>query len=80
MVLGVSVDNDAKAYPVSVFRTSPGRRKDRIGDTVIHIDVASDDEILRVTDGDGRTVPVVFADWFAWQAFHPDTLVFPVAE
>ncbi len=80
MVLSVPAGDDTKAKPVSTLRTSAGRREDRIGDTVIHIRVAFNGEITGVTDAADEAVPTVFADWFARQALHPDTLVFPVAQ
>lgn len=33
-------------------------------------------EIVSVVDADGKPIPHLFAYWFAWQAFHPDTTVY----
>ena len=48
---------------------------DRIGDVQICIRV-SDQEVVSVTDEQGESVQHLFAYWFAWQAFHPQTDVY----
>ena len=48
---------------------------DRIGDVQIRIRV-SDQEVVSVTNEQGESVQHLFAYWFAWQAFHPQTDVY----
>ena len=75
-VLGISVQGGAKAYPLEVITGRPGVIQDSIGDMVISIRVSKDGEITAVLDKNGDALPHIFAYWFAWQAFHPDTAVY----
>jgi len=37
---------------------------------------SEEDEYARILDADGDELPSVIVYWFAWYAFHPETLVF----
>ena len=74
-VLGVVVKGVAKAYPIRLL-AQVGAAEDTIGSQ--RLVVAYDSASRRATVSDvatGRALPSVQAYWFAWQAFHPNTLV-----
>jgi hypothetical protein len=75
MVLGIEVDGRAKAYPLSLLKGRHPVVEDRIGAHPIRIEVSPEGQVVAVTDAEGRALPGIFAYWFAWQAFHPQTAV-----
>jgi len=75
-VLGIRINGIAKAYPIEQITTKPDVIQDKIDGVLLKIHINHHLEIIRVTDENGNTIPHSFAFWFAWQAFHPDTLVF----
>ena len=75
-VLGVNINGKAQAYPLADLKPRPGIIQDQIGGTRIQIEIDLDGQVNNVTDGQGRPVAHLFAYWFAWQAFHPDTTVY----
>jgi hypothetical protein len=76
MVLGVEIDGTAKAYPLSMFKQKTDGFKDQIGPNPIRIVLSEAGQIVAVLDRQSRSIPVIFAYWFAWQAFHPQTTVY----
>ncbi|MBI4596676.1 MAG: DUF3179 domain-containing protein [Candidatus Tectomicrobia bacterium] len=76
MILGIEVEGKAKAYPLSLLRIKTGVLKDKLGNRTIEVEVSQDGEVRGVRDERGQVVPSIFSYWFAWQAFHPDTLVY----
>lgn len=79
MVLGVEINGVAKAYPMSRLESKASTINDRVGGNPIQIILSSDGQVVDVTDGRSRSIPVIFAYWFAWQAFHPQTAVYAEA-
>ena len=80
MVLGVEINGAAKAYPLSLLERKSGMFKDEIGENAIRIILSKEGQVVNVQDHRARTIPVIFAYWFAWQAFHPDTEVYADAK
>ena len=76
MVLGVEVNGVAKAYPLSQLAQKSGMLKDEIGKNPVQISLSKEGQVMNVLDHQARTIPVIFAYWFAWQAFYPDTEVY----
>ena len=76
MVLGVEINGAAKAYPLSLLERKTGIFKDEIGEIAVRIILSKEGQVVNVQDHQARTIPVIFAYWFAWQAFHPDTEVY----
>lgn len=76
MVLGIEIDGTAKAYPLSMFAQKNGFFKDEVGTNQIRIVFSEAGQIVDVLDPRSRSIPVVFSYWFAWQAFHPQTMVY----
>jgi len=75
-VLGVQIGKTAKAYPLKWLRAHPGIHKDQLADRTLEIEVNSDGEVVSVRNQNGEAISSIYAYWFAWQAFHPETLVF----
>jgi hypothetical protein len=78
MVLGIEIHGKAKAYALSVLKKNPGILRDYVAGKPVQIEVSSEGEIVEVRDSTGKSIPVIFSYWFAWQAFHPETLVYSV--
>ena len=76
MVVGIEIDGQARAYPMSLLRKKPGIVKDSLNGKNIMIEVKEDGEIAGVTDGRGNPVGHIFSYWFAWQAFNSATTVY----
>jgi hypothetical protein len=75
-ILGIEINNDSRAYPLDELRTRAGVHKDRLGGQDIRIEVDAEGQVIAVKDHMGQPVPHIFAYWFAWQAFHPQTSVY----
>lgn len=75
-VMGLELKNKTRAYPLGQLQKSPGVTKDSLGGETIQIEVSSEGEIVSVRNGQGEEIPHIFAYWFAWQAFHPETTVY----
>ena len=75
-VLGVQINKIAKAYPIKWLRAHPGIHQDQVAGHPIEISVDPDGQIVSVRLQSGEAVLSIYAYWFAWQAFHPETIVF----
>ncbi len=75
-VLGLEVKNETRAYPIAKLQKRPGIIEDSLGGETVRIEVSYDGEVVSVRDRRGDEIPHIFAYWFAWQAFHPDTAVY----
>jgi len=80
MVLGIEINGAAKAYPLSQLERKNGILKDEIGANPVQIVLSKEGQVVTVQDHQASTIPVIFAYWFAWQAFHPDTEVYAGAK
>jgi hypothetical protein len=76
MVLGIEINGAAKAYPLSLIERKNGMLKDEIGENPVQIMLSKEGQVMDVLDHQTRMIPFIFAYWFAWQAFHPDTAVY----
>lgn len=76
-VLGIIVDRHSKAYPFKELRDhGSGNFVDMINGKPYTIHWSEEDDYARILNADGDELPSVIVYWFAWYAFHPDTLVF----
>ena len=75
-VISIEVKNQTRAYPLAQLQKKPGITSDSLAGESIHIEVSAEGEVVAVKDGRGGEVPHIYAYWFAWQAFHPDTTVY----
>lgn len=75
-VLGVVVGAQAKAYPFVELAKTKGTLTDHFAGR--QWTIRFDQRASRATlhDEHGAQAPAVVGYWFAWYAFHPDTLVF----
>ena len=74
-VLGLELDGVAMAFPLQKLQEKVGIIRDRVGSTEVLITINSEGEVIGVTQATGQPIAHIFAFWFAWQAFHPETLV-----
>ena len=79
MVLGIEINGEAKAYPMSLLAGKGTTINDLVGGKPIKIFLSPDGQVIEVRDDRSRSIPVIFAYWFAWQAFHPQTAVYTEA-
>jgi hypothetical protein len=76
-VLGIIVDGLSKAYPFKELRDHGSSTFiDTINGKPYTIHWSEEDEYARIVSADGDEFPSVIVYWFAWFAFHPETLVF----
>ena len=75
-VLGVTYRGETKAYPFSELDKGPRPLRDRLGGEEVTILYDPADRTARIVNAAGKDIPSVAAYWFAWSAFHPDTLVY----
>ncbi|MFQ5509770.1 MAG: DUF3179 domain-containing protein [Leptospirillia bacterium] len=76
-VVGLVIDEKAKAYPFSELDRAGGRITDTVAGHRLTVRFDGDHGTARVLE-DGREIPSVIAFWFAWYAFHPDGAAFTV--
>ncbi len=75
-VLGIEIENHAKAYRLDWLSANPGIYNDTVGSHPIRIEVNPDGEVVAVRDNQGNAIAATYSYWFAWQAFHHETEVF----
>lgn len=76
-VAGIIIDGQARAYPLGAL-PSGEEVKDQVGGValrVIHEPATQRTSVTRASDG--SPVPYVHVYWFAWQAFYPETTLWP---
>lgn len=75
-VLGLSVGQARKAYPLRTLATRVGKTgvlEDRLGGQAVRIRYDARHRTARAEDAAGSPLASVLAFWFAWVAFHPET-------
>jgi len=77
-VLGVEVQGVFKAYPFSELTKGPELIHDTVNGELILIQFNRAAYSAKALSSDGTPIPSLMAYWFAWSAFHPDTLVFTI--
>jgi hypothetical protein len=75
-VLGIEVGGHSKAYPLQRLAAHKAVLEDTLGEEKLTIQIDSEGAVVGVLNARGEPVPHTFAYWFAWQAFHPETLVY----
>jgi hypothetical protein len=76
-VLGVITQSGTKAYPLDMLaQHNDSLLTDQIGQNAVRIQVNGAGEVVAVTDSTGAALKHIFAFWFAWQAFYPETEVY----
>lgn len=78
-VVGVSIGDAHKAYPLKLLRERQSSLDDQIGKTKVKIVYSPEADSAQVLEvASGRLIPSVIAYWFAWATFHPDAPVYTV--
>ncbi len=75
-ILGVQVEDVFKAYPFAELAKVRSPLQDRIGDTSLVVNFDAESRSGNIHSAKGDELVVLNAFWFAWYAFHPDTLIF----
>ena len=76
-VFGLEFDGVYKAYPfVELEKHGKPRFKDSVNGISVTIDWDSKNQSVIILNSDGVKIAGIQGYWFAWFAFHPDTLVF----
>ena len=80
VVVGLGVDGVYKAYPfIELDKQGKSRFSDSINGRSFWFDWDAENRSVTITDEDGEAVAGLQGFWFAWFAFHPDTLVYRAA-
>jgi hypothetical protein len=76
LVMGLEISGQFKAYPFDELKQAPPQFADTFQGHIINVIYDDDNCSARIVDEDGNELPTVIAFWFAWYAFHPDTMIF----
>jgi len=79
-VLGVFIDGQARAYPLSrLYQGQPGRISDTVGGKRVNIYVTSERTAHATSEtGDPLDAPVIL--WVGWKEIHPETTLYAPSE
>jgi hypothetical protein len=76
-VIGLEIDGVYKAYPfVELEKNGKSRFEDTVNGITVTIDWDSVNQSVVLSNSDGVKIAGIQGFWFAWFAFHPETLVF----
>ena len=76
-VIGLEFNGVYKAYPfVELEKHGQSRFKDTVNGISVTIEWDSTNQSVILSDSNGIKIAGIQGFWFAWFAFHPDTLVF----
>jgi len=76
LVLGITLNNKAKAYPYSELSRMDGIFRDTLAGREILIRFDKQEQVGEIRDSSCQAIPATTLYWFAWFTFHPDTMVF----
>lgn len=76
-VFGIIVGDDALAVPVAALGPQERQLTLEVSGEPINLRWYPGGETARAFDQHGEEIPVTAAYWFAWVAFHPQTLLYP---
>ncbi|GJM04784.1 MAG: hypothetical protein DHS20C09_07750 [marine bacterium B5-7] len=80
LVLGISLNDISKAYPLSELSRADGFIKDNIAGKEIYISYNKDEQSGIISDSDCKLLPAITMFWFAWYAFNPETEIFDASK
>ena len=75
-VIGIELGKVTKAYPFSELNKVDSPVKDILEKTSVRIFYDRKTRTAVIRDENNREMPSVIGYWFAWYAFHPETLVY----
>lgn len=78
MILGLEINGQFKAYPFSEISKVKAKTKtnDQLAGRDFSIHYDQQYQTAQVFDIKGKEIPSVITFWFAWYAFHPETLIY----
>lgn len=75
-VIGIEIQGVTKAYPFLELKKVSTPVTDQVNGQRVTVRYNAASRSASVVDEQGKPIPSVTSFWFAWYAFHPDTLVF----
>jgi hypothetical protein len=75
LVVGITINDAAKAYSVDYLREK-GRLRDQLGGETVTLAFDPRTDSLSVKDAKGKDVPHVVLYWFVWKGMNPDSPLF----
>ena len=78
MVMGLEIDGEFKAYPFPELEKGPKSFADEFNGKRLDVLYDSANETARILAEDGDELPTLMTFWFAWYAFHPDSVIYSV--
>lgn len=75
-VVGVEINNTAKAYPFKELKKAGTPLTDTVGGEQITVHFDKENNTATVTNSEGEQISSLMAYWFAWHAFHPEAEVY----
>ena len=75
-VLGIELDGQAVAYPLSELAQAGATVDDQIGSVAVRVRYDAAHETAEISTTDGTALPGVISYWFAWYTFHPEGRVY----
>ena len=78
MVLGLELNGQFKAYPFSEISKGTDKINDQLAGKKFSIYYDKQFQTARAIDVSGEEIPSVITFWFAWYAFHPESLIYQV--
>jgi hypothetical protein len=76
VIVGLEVGGKMKAYPFIELAKGKGILKDSFEGQVFTIEYDASARSAKVKNDQGELIPSLTVFWFAWVAFHPETLVY----
>jgi len=77
IVIGLTIDNHAKAYPVIELSKSKNTIfSDKVSNKTVIIQFNSNERSAMIFDANCKPLPATTLYWFAWYTFHPDTEIY----
>ena len=78
VVVGLEIDGIFKAYPIEQLPEGQTEITDVVSGVEITVIYDREAVSAEVRDSSGNVIPTFTAFWFAWAAFHPDTLIYGI--
>jgi hypothetical protein len=76
-VIGISIGEHHKAYPLKLFRERTEPVEDTVGKTNIKVVYNAEADTAHAVEAiSGKLLPAIVVYWFAWATFHPESLVY----
>ena len=74
-VIGLELSGQFKAYPFIELSRGNAVLEDHFAGQLLRIEFDAENRTGKVLDASDNEIPSVISFWFAWYAFHPDTVI-----